>query len=131
MFIAPDPRQFIGQVIGNGHCVAFVRLAANLPATATWRRGTPLQVASPTGLAIATFSQAGRYTNATDGSSHAAILLSVLSDGLLVIDQWVGQPVHERTIRFRDGRGPAANDGRRFFAITLESTRPTTQEESV
>jgi hypothetical protein len=53
------------------------------------------------------------------GESHAAILLAENSDGLLVVDQWLGQPVQQRVIWFRSGRGKAANDGDRFYQIEL------------
>ena len=66
---------------------------------------------------IATFGQDGRYANATDGSSHAAVFLHETSEAIEVWDQWQGQPVHRRMIRFRGGQGPAANDGDRFFVV--------------
>jgi hypothetical protein len=76
------------------------------------------------GTAIATFSKAGRYENATDGRSHAAILIAVNSDGLLVWDQWVSQPVAQRVIRYRGGTDPkgAVNDGDAFYVIELEGS---------
>jgi hypothetical protein len=118
-FIATNPERHRGQVVGNDHCVRFVQAAATgLPHTSHWRRGRQVRggdVAPNT--VIATFGPDGRYTNRTDGSAHAAILISELADGLRVWDQWVGQPVHQRTIRFRGGQGRASNDGDRFFVV--------------
>jgi hypothetical protein len=45
----------------------------------------------------------------------------VNSDGLLVLDQWRGQPVHQRVIRYRGGQGDAVNDGDRFYVIEIEA----------
>jgi hypothetical protein len=73
-------------------------------------------------IAVATFDPNGRYGNHTDGRSHAAIFTSAQSDGLNVIDQWVGQPVHKRLIRFKDGEGDAVNDGDQYFVIEVEET---------
>jgi hypothetical protein len=74
----------------------------------------------PRGLIIATFDGNGRYANAVDGSSHIAILLAKNTDGLLVVDQWLGQPVHERTISYRNGSGSAANDADRFYSVLTD-----------
>jgi hypothetical protein len=54
-----------------------------------------------------------------DGSSHAAIYISQDDEGIRVWDQWVGQPVHERLIRFRGKTGNAVNDGDAFHVIEL------------
>ena len=109
-----------GVVLGDGHCVALVRECCGLPHTSHWRRGDPARgtICMP-GTAIATFDDDGIYGNYTDGRSHAAILLAETAQGLVVCDQWKGQSVHERVIRFRDGAGDAVNDGSRFYLIEL------------
>jgi hypothetical protein len=120
-FVASKHERHHGKVVGNGHCVAFVREVTGLPPTAQWRRGDPVrgsQNLAP-GTAIATFDSSGRYGNHTDGRSHAAILLAEHEDGLLVADQWLGQAVHQRVIRFRDGKGDAANDGDQYHVIEV------------
>jgi hypothetical protein len=117
---AEDPHRHLGDVFGNGHCVAFVRELTGLGPTTTWRRGDPVRGSGAATLtAIATFNPTGRYTSHVDKSSHCAILLAEQPDGLLVIDQWVGEPVRERVIRFQAGAADAANDGDRFYLIEI------------
>lgn len=36
---------------------------------------------------------------------------------MTVWDQWKGQPVHQRSIRFRGGQGSASNDGDAYSVI--------------
>jgi hypothetical protein len=116
---------YAGRVVGDGHCVAFVRAVTGLPATRAWRRGEYVRGAEnmPKGTAIATFDASGSYGNHTDGRSHAAILIARASDGLLVWDQWKGQPVHQRVIRYRGGQGDPVNDGDAFHVVaTADAT---------
>ena len=52
--------------------------------------------------------------------NHAAIYLYQDERGLWVYDQWQGQPVHKRLIRFAGGSGKwgsKSNDGTRFAVI--------------
>lgn len=125
MFVAEAPSIYSGQVIGDGHCVAFVRHAAEAPHTSQWRGGAKVRghPAAPRGVAIATFDADGRYGNHLDGRSHAAILIAVMSDGLSVWDQWRGHPVAQRVIRFKGGIGSAVNDGDRFCIILADEPR--------
>jgi hypothetical protein len=57
----------------------------------------------------------------SESGSHAAIYLHQDEDGIWVYDQWRGQPVHKRLIRYEGGsgakRGSKSNDGRRFAVI--------------
>jgi hypothetical protein len=70
----------------------------------------------PKGTAIATFIN-GVYPSLPHGN-HAAIYVEQNADGLVVWDQWVGQPVHKRLIQFRGGEGPnLSNDGDAFSVI--------------
>jgi hypothetical protein len=117
-FFSTRHDKYSGLVVGSGHCVDFVRAASGAPHTSRWRRGAPaLEGEHEVGTVIATFDKAGRYANAVDGSSHAAILLSVDGGRLVVVDQWQGQPVHTRTIRPKGGVGPASNDADRYFVV--------------
>jgi hypothetical protein len=120
--IAQDPQRHAGVRVDDGHCVAYVRAVAHLPHTSFWRRGDPVQGSSlAPGTCIATFSDAGRYENDTQGASHCAVLGAVHDDGSMTVwDQWQGQLVHQRIIRNRNGSGKAANDASRFYVIELE-----------
>jgi hypothetical protein len=91
--------------------------AAGAPLTKLWTKGTLVKgnATLERGTAIATFDDDGTYGNHIDGRSHAAIYLSQNASGLEVFDQWVGQPVHQRLIRF--GGHPAVNDGNMFYVI--------------
>jgi hypothetical protein len=113
---------YLGKAIGTGQCVAFVEAAAKTPNTVHWTRGRIVagDTTIPEGTAIAAFDPSGTYGNHTDGRSHGAIYISqVAGQGLAVYDQWLGQPVHERTIHFRDSAytGHAVNNGNEFYVI--------------
>jgi hypothetical protein len=117
-FVAADPKQHLGTVVDNGHCMRHVQIVAGVTHSSTLRRGQHVRGSGcAPGTVIGTFDADDRYANATDGSSHVAIFLAETEEGLRVIDQWVGQPVHERLIRFRDGEGSAVNDGSRFYVV--------------
>ena len=109
----------MGSVVGTGHCVPFVREATGAPITTQWRSGAKVRDNPDlaVGTAIATFDADGRYGNHTDGRSHAAVLIAVRDNGLLVVDQWLGQIVHQRVIRYRNGGSDAANDGDQYHVI--------------
>jgi hypothetical protein len=118
--IAHNYDRYYGQVFGNGHCVPFVRDCSGAPHTSQWRRGDPAKGGNlAEGTVIATFDPNGKYGNHTDGRSHAAIFLAETEQGLLVVDQWIGHPVDQRTLRFRDGSGHAVNDADRFYVVEL------------
>ena len=109
----------MGTAVGTGHCVPFVREVTGAPITTQWRRGERVRDNPdlPIGVAIATFDADGRYGNHVDGRSHAAVLIAVRENGLLVVDQWLGQVVHQRVIGFHGGKRDAANDGDAFFVV--------------
>jgi hypothetical protein len=120
-YIAARPEAFEERVIGAGYCVDFVKAAAGAPRTAAWHKG-PAVRGNPhiaQGTAIATFESDGSYTN--ESGNHAAIYLYQDERGIWVYDQWQGQPVHKRLIRFESGSGgkhdSKSNDGKRFAVI--------------
>jgi hypothetical protein len=116
-YVATNPSSFAGQVVGTGHCVPFVQAAAHAPPTSSWTEGVVVRGAAiATGTVIATF-QEGAYQNRLNGDSHAAIYVSQNEAGLLVWDQWKGQPVHQRTIRFKGGQGTPNNDGDAYHVV--------------
>jgi hypothetical protein len=120
-YIATTPETYQNTVAGSGQCVAFVEKASGAPLTSLWTRGVQARrdLTIQPGTAIATFDVNGKYTNSTDGTSHAAIYVGQNSVGLLVWDQWTGQPVHQRTIRFQGGAPGVrpVNDGDAFYVI--------------
>lgn len=122
MIIAPDPSACMGEVVDNGHCMRHVQVVAGVPHSSELRKGAKVRGTAliPVGTIIATFDATGCYANATDGSSHIAIYLGQDEEGIEVTDQWVGQPVHERFIRFKGGQGPACDDGDQFFVVKTE-----------
>lgn len=120
-YIASRPEAFEGRVVGAGYCVDFVKAAAGVPRTDAWQEGAEVQ-GNPhiaRGTAIATFGPDGSYTS--ESGNHAAIYLSQDDRGIWVYDQWQGQPVHQRLIRFEGGSGSKwgskSNDGGRFAVI--------------
>jgi hypothetical protein len=120
-YVAARPEAFEGRVVGAGHCVDFVKAAVGLPRTAAWQESAKVH-GNPhiaRGTAIATFESDGSYTS--ESGNHAAIYLYQDDRGIWVYDQWRGQPVHERLIRFDGGSGAKwgnkSNDGRRFAVI--------------
>jgi hypothetical protein len=117
-FIASDPKSYLGKVVGNGHCVAYVKAAAGAPETSKWKRGKLVKGADiAKGTAIATFNATGAYTNATDGSSHAAIYDSQDAAAIHVYDQWTGRAVAPRPIAFKAGATTPNNDGDTYYVI--------------
>lgn len=120
MFIAANPERYLGETVGTGQCVDLVRQATGAPETSVWFYGPTVWGSGdtlPRGCAIATFDLDGQYGNHTDGRSHAALLLELTEAGLVVVDQWKGQPVHQRTIRFKGGQGPPCDDADTYSVI--------------
>ena len=116
-YVARAPRALLGQVVTTGQCVAYVQVCANAPHTAPWRRGVWVKgnAGIAEGTVIATFDPDETYGNHGDGRSHAAVYLGQDGHGLTVLDQWIGQPVHQRVIRF-GGERPA-NNGDAFHVV--------------
>lgn len=117
--IAAGYDDYMGEVAGSGQCVALLQQTSTVGHTSTWRQGRLARGSgAPRGTCIATFTPQGRYGNNTNGTSHAAILLKEQPDGLLVCDQWKGQPTHERVIRYKGNNDPRwSNDGDRFYIV--------------
>jgi hypothetical protein len=132
IYRAATPERFIGKVVQDGHCVKFVQAAANVPPTSGWRPGRLVhgdQTILP-GTPIATFETNGRYISAP--GNHAAIYISQDANGIWVYDQWRGQPVHKRLIRFEGGRGAdkgsKSNNGKLYRVIEVAPTAEMTAD---
>ncbi len=93
-FLATNASSYADKVVGDGECVAFVKECSGAPVTTKWVPGVKVKdndVAS--GTAIATFKD-GKYPS--QKGYHAAIFVSKDDKGIVVWDQWKGQPVHKR-----------------------------------
>jgi hypothetical protein len=111
---------FIGRSAGDGQCVALVKaINPGIGVTAGWARGASVQgnTGLRPGTVIATFDAAGRYRNATDGSSHSAIYLGQSARGVQVLDQWRGQAAAIRTIPWHNPGAPQADTGSRYYVV--------------
>jgi hypothetical protein len=116
-YIALYPGNYIGRIVGDGQCVAYVKECAHAPQASTWIEGARVRgMQIPIGTAIATFQQ-GQYTSSTNGNSHAAIYLGQDDTAIYVLDQWTGQPVHTRPIFFKGGNDKPRNDGDAYSVI--------------
>ena len=116
-YIATKPDFYLGRVVGSGQCVAYVQQACKAPLTKKWKRGALVRGNKDIkpGTAIATFSKDGVYENKTTGESHAAIYLAQNDKGILVLDQWLKQPVHNRIIR--EGGVKDVNNALKYYVI--------------
>jgi hypothetical protein len=121
-FRAEHPEAYVGRTVGTGHCVAYVRECSAAPHTSQWRPGFKARmvpVSALPGAVIATFSD-GVYGNHLDGRSHAAVLVSIGVNGSLVVfDQWKGQPVHQRVIRSKGGKGMPCDDADAYHVVEV------------
>lgn len=124
MIIAADPHAGLGTPVDNGHCMRLVQVHHGVPHSSQLRRGERVREMRepPRGLIIATFNNAGRYANATDGSSHICVLLAKQPEGLRVVDQWVGKPVGERLIRYKGFVGKPVEDGDAYYAVETDDS---------
>lgn len=123
----PAPDGYVGR---THQCVSLVQ-ATGLPNTSLWVKGSTDPTTWSVGQPIAVFDGNGKYGNHTNGTSHAAIFVGIAQsssghprfDGhpdIIVIDQWVGQPAHVRTIYADPGRG-VVNNANNYAAINLLS----------
>lgn len=115
----PEVAGVLGRSVGNGQCVALARaMQPEIGPTAGWSEGAAVQgnTALTPGTVIATFTN-GRYANATDGSSHAAVYLGQNADGMQVLDQWVGKEAGVRTIPWTNPGAAAANTGTAYRVV--------------
>ena len=119
-FMASGHEKYIGQSVGSGQCVALVQAAKpEVGKTGGWTRGEAVRgnTSLQPGTIIATFDSAGRYANAEDGSSHAAIYLGQNESGIQVLDQWLGKPAAIRTIAWARPGATPSNTGDRFHVV--------------
>jgi len=117
-FICHRTDQYLGKVIGDGHCVSLIKQCTAIPHTTYWRPGNKVINSDIIpGTVIATFKN-GRYPSKS--GYHAAIYLSQTNQGIWVLDQWQGKAVHKRLIRFRNNKHPASNNAYQYRTVTLD-----------
>ena len=119
-FVASGYERYVGRSAGSGQCVALVQAAhPDVGLTRTWAPGAPVRgdTGLTPGTVIATFDGSGRYANATDGTSHAAIYLGQDERGIQVLDQWAGSPAAVRTIPWSNPGGTAVNTGGNYRVV--------------
>lgn len=106
-----------GKVIGDGHCVSLIKHCTGIANTSLWRPGEKVVGNNiEPGTIIATFKK-NRYANKS--GFHAAIYVSQNENGVVVFDQWQGQPTHKRLIRF-ENKGIDSNNADSYHVIILE-----------
>jgi hypothetical protein len=66
-YSASDPAKYLGDVVGNGQCVAYVRKASGAPRTSKLKKGYKIRGNSVSaGVAVATFQGGdGRVSRCT------------------------------------------------------------------
>ncbi len=116
-YIAKDFEAKLGSVVGDGECVTYVVRVSHAPAVGAWHAGIQVKGSAPgaieKGTVIATMVD-GHYPGE---GRHAAIYLSHDSTGIQVIDQWVGQKVHYRTIYWHHQGYARQNDGDAYYVV--------------
>jgi len=107
--LAGNGKNYYGE---SQHCVAAVKHFCKAPQTLLWKKGVKVKNNQNirAGTAIATFNSDKKY------EGHAAVYIDQNAQGLQVIDQWLGQEFHPRTIYFR-GQGKVSNDGEQFYVV--------------
>jgi len=118
-FIAANPEHYLHKAVGTGQCVALCQAASIVGNTGTWHAGIKVLTSQPgqiaKGTIIATMVD-GHYPNHSHGN-HAAIYLSHDHSGIQVIDQWLHQVTHYRTIHNHGGEGSPSNDASKFYVV--------------
>jgi len=110
---------------GDGQCVALVRALSGAPSHQLWREGAKLADAIRAangivkGTAIATFVH-DIYASLPTGN-HAAIFVSAAANfsSVVVLDQWLGQAPHFRTLHFNRPGAHAAQNRAEAFSVIL------------
>lgn len=119
--VCREAHQWRGQIVGDGHCVSFIKRCTKAPRTANWRPGEIVQGRELVpGTIIATFD-GQNYPSRT--GYHAAIYISQDKSGIWVWDQWQGKPVHQRLIRWHNRFASNANKGSSYRVVLVEGTK--------
>jgi hypothetical protein len=112
MWVLSGFEKLKGKVIGSGQCPGIVQTFGHLPLTKYWFEGPKVKGVDviPYGTAIATFID-GKYKSLQHGNHVAIYIDQDPVKGVLVFDQWTGQPAHYRYLKWGDGFTDRSNDG--------------------
>lgn len=111
--------------VGDGECVALVRMYAGAREARAWRAGKKVvgERTLPLGTAIATFDEDGRWPGKSKGN-HAAFYLSQTSEYIRVMDQWnrndkpfISSRLIPRRGRNKDGSFVRPSDNADAFSV--------------
>ncbi|MBX2848103.1 MAG: BPSL0067 family protein [Acidiferrobacterales bacterium] len=117
-YICTNAQAYQGQVIGDGHCVSFIKYCSGAPNTIDWHPGEKVWKNDiRPGTIIATFKN-NRYPNKT--GYHAAIYIEQDAQGIWVWDQWQGKAVHKRLIRWRQDNAADGNTAQSYRTVAKE-----------
>ncbi|MGH6928399.1 MAG: BPSL0067 family protein [Dongiaceae bacterium] len=121
MWVIKDFDKLEGKVVGSGKCPGIVQSHGGLPLVKAWFEGPKVRGLSvtPYGTAVATFVN-GRYPNWETGNHVAIYIDQHPAKGVLVFDQWTGEPAGYRWMKFGDGVSDRSNDG---AALSIILTR--------
>jgi hypothetical protein len=123
MWVIKDFERLKDRVVGSGQCPGIVQHHGGLPLVRTWFEGPKVKgtPAIPYGTAVATFV-AGKYPNWQHGNHVAIYIDQDPAKGVLVFDQWTGQPAGYRWMKFGDGVKDRSNDGAALSIILTAKT---------
>jgi hypothetical protein len=123
MWVIKDFDKLRGKVVGSGQCPGIVQSYGGLPLVRFWFEGPKVKgtPAIPHGTAVATFVN-GKYPNWKHGNHVAIYCDQDPARGVLVFDQWTGEPAGYRWMKFGDGVSDRSNDGAALSIILTAKT---------
>jgi hypothetical protein len=106
MWIVEDFEKLMDDPVGSGQCPGIVQSFGGCPLVEFWFEGPKVRGnhAIPYGTVVATFVD-GKYPNWDHGNHVAIYITQDATKGVLVFDQWKGQPAQYRWMKFKDNAG--------------------------
>lgn len=106
MWVIKDFDKLKDKPCGSGKCPGIVQTHGGLPLVKFWFEGPKVRGLSviPYGTAVATFVD-GTYPNWETGNHVAIYIDQHPAKGVLVFDQWTGEPAGYRWMKFKDEAG--------------------------
>jgi hypothetical protein len=131
-FLVPKGDRLYGDAIPKSECAALPQ-ALKVSNTSQWRRGPRVQDVDfiAPGTVIATL-QEGVYLSDYSGKSHVGIFLAKNKDGLIMLDQWIGEGgdlgIRFRRFNLEPGKPRAFDAARYFFDPTISYRKPVVKD---